>query len=227
MPFELEQVVPWGRSFEEYASMFSLTINDLNKEILGCSDGPASFNVEMKRNGHVCTSVDPIYQFTDVEIKKRITESFDEVLSQTRKNKNEFIWKNIKSVEELGKTRKNAMEQFLADFELGKKENRYIAGALPRLNFKNQQFDLALCSHFLFLYSKQFSLNFHVNSIKELCRVAKEARIFPLLELGAKTSRHLDKVLEILATEKYQVEIKAVSYEFQRDGNKALIIQAN
>ncbi|MBL0700275.1 MAG: hypothetical protein JJV92_05280 [Desulfosarcina sp.] len=149
MPFELEKVVPWGRSFEEYASIFSLTINDLNKEILGCSDGPASFNIEMKRNGRVCTSVDPIYQFTDVEIKKRITESFDEVLSQTRKNKNEFIWKNIKSVEELGKTRKNAMEQFLADFELGKKENRYIAGALPRLNLKNQQFDLALCSHFL------------------------------------------------------------------------------
>ena len=225
MPFELKQVVPWGRSFEEYASMFSLTDNDLNNKILGCSDGPASFNAQMKKNGQVCISVDPIYKFTAEGIEKRIDESFDEVLSQTRKNKNEFIWQNIKSVEELGKIRKNAMCQFLADFELGKKENRYIAGELPKLKFKNQQFDLALCSHFLFLYSKQFSLNFHVNSIKELCRVAKEVRIFPILELGSKRSRHFEKILEILTGEKYRIEIKTVPYEFQKGGNKILIVQ--
>ena len=117
------------------------------------------------------------------------------------------------------------MCQFLADFEIGKKENKYIAGELPKLKFKNQQFDLALCSHFLFLYSKQFSLNFHVNSIKELCRVAKEVRIFPILELGSKISRHLEKSLEILAGEKYQIEIKTVPYEFQKCGNKVLIVQ--
>ena len=91
MPFELKQVVLWGRSFEEYASMFSLTDNDLNNKILGCSDGPVSFNAQMKRNGQVCISVDPIYKFTAEGIEKRIDESFDEVLSQTRKNKNEFI----------------------------------------------------------------------------------------------------------------------------------------
>jgi hypothetical protein len=34
MPFKLEQVVPWGRSFEEYASMFSLNTNDLKKKFL-------------------------------------------------------------------------------------------------------------------------------------------------------------------------------------------------
>ena len=226
MPFELKQVVPWGRSFEEYASMFSLTDKDLNSKILGCSDGPASFNVQMKRNRQVCISVDPIFQFTAEEIKKRIDESFDEVLSQTRKNENEFIWQNINSVEELGKIRKNAMHQFLADFELGKKENRYIAGELPKLNFKNQQFDLSLCSHFLFLYSKQFSLNFHISSIKELCRVAKEARIFPILELGSKTSRHLEEILEILTNENYQFEIKTVPYEFQKGGNKVLIVRS-
>jgi len=117
------------------------------------------------------------------------------------------------------------MCQFLADFELGKKENRYLAGELPKFNFKNQQFDLALCSHFLFLYSKQFSLNFHVNSIKELCRVAKEARIFPILELGSKTSRHFEKILEILTGEKCRIEIKTVPYEFQKGGNKILIVQ--
>ena len=93
MSFELKNVVPWGRSFEEYISMFSLTDSDLNKNILGCSDGPASFNAHMTKKGHRCTSIDPIYKFTAKEIKKRIDQSFDEVLSQTRKNRNEFISK--------------------------------------------------------------------------------------------------------------------------------------
>lgn len=47
-----------------------------------------------------------------------------------------------------------------------------------------RSFDLAVCSHLLFLYSEHLSEDFHVESIKELCRVAGEARIFPLLELG-------------------------------------------
>ncbi len=227
MPFELKQVVPWGRSFEEYTSMFSLTDNDLDKKILGCSDGPASFNAHMRRHGKDCISIDPIYQFTAKEIENRINESFDEVLNQTTKNKDEFIWQDIKSVEELGKIRKKAMSQFLEDFKLGRKENRYIAGELPKLNFTNQQFDLAICSHFLFLYSKQYSLNFHVDSIKELCRVAKEVRIFPILELGSKKSRHFEKTMEILTDEKYQIKIKTVPYEFQQGGNNALIVQTN
>ncbi len=225
MPFELKHVVPWGRSYDEYIAMFSLTENDLKKNILGCSDGPASFNAEMKVKGYHCTSIDPIYQFTRREIEKRIDESFDKVLKQTRKNKDEFIWKNIKSIEQLGNTRKESMNQFLKDFELGKFERRYIAGELPKLKFKNQEFDLALCSHFLFLYSAQFSLDFHVTSIKELCRVAKEVRIFPLLELGSKISRHFEKIMEIFTNEKYQIKIRNVAYEFQKGGNKQLVLK--
>ena len=42
MSFTLEKVVPWGRSFDEYTAMFSLTETELEKHILGCGDGPAS-----------------------------------------------------------------------------------------------------------------------------------------------------------------------------------------
>ena len=42
--FALDQVVPWGRSFDEYRRMFALTDADLSRVILGCGDGPASFN---------------------------------------------------------------------------------------------------------------------------------------------------------------------------------------
>lgn len=44
MPFTLENIVPWGRSLDEYISMFQLSGKDLDAKILGCADGPASFN---------------------------------------------------------------------------------------------------------------------------------------------------------------------------------------
>jgi hypothetical protein len=44
--FTLERVVPWGRSFDEYRRMFVLSSDDLRLRILGCADGPASFNAE-------------------------------------------------------------------------------------------------------------------------------------------------------------------------------------
>jgi hypothetical protein len=52
MPFTLDQIVPWGRSFDEYVRMFSLTPDDLDKNILGCGDGPASFNAAIRCCGH-------------------------------------------------------------------------------------------------------------------------------------------------------------------------------
>ena len=51
MPFTLDQIVPWGRSFDEYVKMFALTEADLEKRILGCGDGPASFNAVMRTKG--------------------------------------------------------------------------------------------------------------------------------------------------------------------------------
>lgn len=50
MPFVLDQVVPWGRSFDEYVRMFALTDADLNRSILGCADGPAAFNAELTKS---------------------------------------------------------------------------------------------------------------------------------------------------------------------------------
>jgi hypothetical protein len=44
MVFTLDRVVPWGRSFDEYVAMFALSSEDLGRRILGCNDGPASFN---------------------------------------------------------------------------------------------------------------------------------------------------------------------------------------
>ena len=63
MAFTLEQIVPWGRSLDEYVRMFSLTDEDLNLKILGCGDGPASFNSVMHKNGKRVISIDPYRLF--------------------------------------------------------------------------------------------------------------------------------------------------------------------
>jgi len=82
MSFTLENVVPWGRSYEEYVSMFKLTSLDLQKKILGCGDGPANFNSKMNKIGQPITSIDPVYQFSTNEIKGRISETYKEILEQ-------------------------------------------------------------------------------------------------------------------------------------------------
>ncbi len=92
MVFTLDRVVPWGRSFDEYVAMFNLSDEDLKTHILGCSDGPSNFNCVLTNNGGKAISIDPLYQFNPDEIRARISEVYDEVIEQTEKNKNEFVW---------------------------------------------------------------------------------------------------------------------------------------
>jgi len=202
--------------------MFGLDAHELDQKILGCGDGPASFNATFSRRGGSVLSVDPIYRFTTEEIARRIDKTYDIIMEQTRQNAHEFVWSHIRSPEELGKIRIRAMRDFLADFPGGKDEGRYIPAELPDLPFPDQAFGLALCSHFLFLYSAQLDIRFHLRSLRELCRVARDVRIFPILELGSKRSRHIDEVLAKLSSDGYEVRIERVAYEFQKGGNEML-----
>jgi SAM-dependent methyltransferase len=226
MSFTLDTVVPWGRSFDEYIAMFALEPIDLRRRILGCGDGPAAFNAVANRAGGGVVSIDPIYDLSLAELRQRIDAVYEPMLAETECNKDEFVWQHVKSVAELGELRKSAMEEFLADYEAGVKEYRYVAGELPSLPFMDHTFELALCSHFLFLYSEHFDLQFHIESIKELCRVAEEVRIFPLTELGARPSRHLKQTIEACMQAGLHPQIVTVNYEFQKGANRMLRLRA-
>ena len=223
---ELQNVVPWGRSLREYEGFFSLTKTDLKKSILGCGDGPASFNAELTAKGGSVISVDPTYCFNGQQLQTRISEVYDEIMPQVHHNKENFIWDSIPSVEDLGKIRMSAMNKFLADYEMGKEEGRYVEASLPSLNFKHKAFDLALCSHYLFLYSKQVNYDEHVESLKELCRVSKEVRVYPLIALDGKVSPHLDQVLIALNKSGYSTALTNVTYQFQKGANQMLVIKS-
>ena len=77
--FTLDHVVPWGRSFDEYRAMFGLSEADLDLRVLGCGDGPASFNAVATRRGATVVSCDPIYRWSAAEIQSRIEGTHTEV----------------------------------------------------------------------------------------------------------------------------------------------------
>lgn len=224
MPIKYSSVVPWGRSYHEYIKMFDLSEPLLNSRILGCGDGPASFNTTMTKLGRKIVSIDPIYQFSHDEIQQRINETFHIVMEQTIRNRDYFIWNKIKGPEHLGKIRMDSMKEFLNDYESGIQEGRYIYAELPDLPFKNNQFDLALSSHFLFLYTDNLSYEFHLSSINEMLRVANEIRIFPLLDVNVKRSSYVDMIYNHYSNKGKTVIEKKVDYEFQKGGNSMLII---
>jgi len=223
---KLVNVVPWGREMQEYKDMFMLSNEDLTtKTILSCGDGPASFNSEAFKIGVKVTSIDPIYQFSKDEINERINETKDIIIKEISKNKNNFVWKNFKDINELINARLSAMQAFLVDFENGKKQNRYIFGELPNLEFKEKSFDMVLSSHFLFLYSNHFDFEFHKNSILNMCKIAKsEVRIFPICDLNNNISCHLMLILDILENKGYKTNIIKTNYEFQKGVNEYLSI---
>lgn len=206
--------------------MFALTDEDLTRRILGCGDGPASFNAEAMRRGARVISCDPIYKWEPADIRTRIAATRDEILEQTRRNAGEFVWDSIHSVDELSQVRMAAMHVFLDDFAHGKSQGRYVASALPTLPFADQSFDLALCSHLLFLYSDQLGETFHHQSLRELCRLAGEVRVFPLLALGGRRSPFIDSAIAQLADSGHEATIETVPYEFQRGANQMMRIRS-
>ena len=207
--------------------MFDLSDEDLTGRLLGCGDGPASFNAEATAAGVEVVSVDPIYTFSADEIRSRVEAVFDDMIGQTAANAQDFTWgRGVADLDDLVDKRRTAMELFLGDYEAGRRDGRYRPDGLPRLPLADRTFDIALCSHLLFLYGEQLSARFHLDALVELCRVAREVRVFPLLELGSVASRHLDPVRRELAAIGITTAVVTVEYEFQRGGHQLLIARA-
>ncbi len=224
MGVQLSRVVPWGRSLAEYVGMFALSQQDLGKRILGCADGPASFNAEMTARGHQVVSCDPVYVFSTQELRLRFDETYATMMAQMPAKRDNFVWETIPSIEALGEMRQTAMGVFIRDFGCSQRGNRYVASALPHLAFADKAFDLALCSNFLFLYSEHLSGAFHVAALRELCRVATEVRVFPILDLDGRVSPHLALALNALRREGFNATVRTVPYEFLKGANEMLAI---
>ena len=221
MALKLGKVIPFGRSLAEYQGMFSLSDEDLNKSIVGIGDGPASFNAEMCASGKSVISVDPLYVFRSSEIEQQFYSVVDNVIALVKATPDDY---NI-SPEQLKENRVNALCKFLADFEIGKAQGRYIVGELPHINFRDGQFELALCSNLLFLYSEHFTYEFHRDALLEMLRIASEVRIYPLLTLMRQPSTYLQPLIDELRYQGFYARVEKVGYEVQKGGNEMLRIK--
>jgi hypothetical protein len=198
---------------------------DRKGTILGCGDGPASFNAELTAAGSAVVSIDPLYQLVPGEIAARFEASVSTVMSQVMASLENYVWSFHSSPESLLHTRTRAMGKFLTDFPVGCNQGRYMVGALPELPFKDNSFDLALCSHLLFLYSELLSREFHLAALLEMARVAREVRIFPLTDLACEISRHVEPARTELEARGWRVEMTQVGYQLQRNGNTMMRIR--
>lgn len=225
MAMRLDRVVPFGRTLDEYINIFHLSDADLNKRILGVGDGPASFNAEGTAQGKSIISIDPVYEFSGDQIEMRFNDVVDDIIDQVEATPQDWSWTYHRSPQDLRQTRILALKRFLADYQVGKQEGRYLLEALPSLSFTDQFFELALCSHFLFLYSEQVDYDFHRASIYEMLRVSAEIRIFPLMTLMLTRSPHLEPLILDLRKHGYRVFTQRVPYELQRGGNEMLVVQ--
>jgi len=222
MAVQFDQIVPWGRLRDEYERMFALEPADLARGVLDCGGGPASFTAELCMAGHRAVAVDPVYAFSGAEIRARFEDLVPSMMSQIRASPDDWVWSYHRNADHLLSNRRAALEKFLADYEQGLRERRYLQAELPSLPFSSSSFGLAVCSHLLFLYSDMLSADFHIQAVRELCRVAGDVRIFPLLTLGRQPSPHLSAVRSALADDGWLTEIRTVNYELQRGGNRML-----
>ena len=202
--------------------MFNLSGQDLSGGVLDCGGGPASFTAELTACGHHAVSVDPIYAYSGSEIRARFEAEVEPMLSQVRATPGDWTWTYHRDPDHLLANRRAALESFLADYERGLRDARYVVGELPSLPFASGSFRLAVCSHLLFLWSALLSESFHIVSLRELCRVAHEVRVFPLLTLRREPSPHSAAVRSALDVEGWTSEVVRVDYELQRGGNQML-----
>jgi SAM-dependent methyltransferase len=220
--FDLGGVVPpWGRSAAEYEAFFVLSDVPPFARILDCGSGPSSFAAEWNGHGRFVVAADPIYRLSGTDIAEDFEPTALRMLEGMRKAHGRFRWEHYGTPENVIQKRRDVLIAFLSDFQRAIHLGRYVAARLPELPFQSRSFDLVLCSHLLFLYSAELDLDVHVASMREMLRVAREVRIFPLLDMDGQPSLHLESAIQALR-ESAHVELVPVPFEFRPGDSRML-----
>lgn len=195
------------------------------KSVLDVAAGPSAFTAEAVRHGVRAVAVDPLYGCPPEALAAHARLDHARTLAQMRAKPGLFRFGYFSSVEEAGRARLAASEAFLADYEAGFLDNRYVGGALPRLPFADGSFDLVLCAHLLFIYERLFDYDFHLAACRELARVSRgEARIHPVCGPDGLPYRHLERLRADLAAAGTGSRIARTDYEFFRGGGSTLVL---
>ncbi len=224
---ELDRIIFIGRNFDEYLHMFGLSPKELQGlRILDCPAGACSFTAHANQQGIDVTACDIAYAHDVDNLRKKGINDIVYSASVLEKTKEKYVWDYFKSVKELSHVRRVALEDCTSD--MLRRPERYHFVTLPTLPYKDNEFDLILSAHFLFMYADRLSYEEHVQTVNELIRVAKkEVRIFPLVDLHGQRYLHLDELIDELKQKNLKVREEKVNYEFQKNANSMLVITKN
>ncbi|PYK98725.1 MAG: hypothetical protein DME19_11390 [Verrucomicrobia bacterium] len=215
----LDKVVLLGRTLEEYRRYFALDLEKLRgKVVLDVAAGVSSFCAEANRLGLNVTASDSIYNLPGDEIRRRCEPDLEQV-TQVIGNLKTYRWVFYRSPELLRRFRERAYRAFLDDYRSGQ-GTRYVWGRLPKLPFRDNQFDLALVSYLLFVYEDRFDYEFHKRSLLEIMRVTRvEARLYPIVTFEARRCAYLDRLKEDPDMRHFTFEEVPTDFEFLVNSN--------
>jgi len=221
----LDKVVLLGRTFEEYVRFFALEPEEWRRRpILDVASGVGSFCAEANAEGWHVTATDPIYELPADAIAARCRADLEHVLDAIG-GKRTYRWEFYRDPARLRSFRERAWQQFLADYRVRGTE-RYVAGRLPTLPFRDGQFDLTLVSYFLFVYEDQFPYEFHRDSLREILRVTTgEARFYPVVTFEAERSSYLDRLKNDPACRDFDFVEVPTDFEFLVGSNSYLRVR--
>jgi len=215
-----------ARSFDEYKAMFSLDESELRGNVLDCPGGASSFTAQAMELGARVTAVDPVYAMATSALLQLVMDEQERGSAHTIAGIDRYRWDFYGDSDGHREVRKKAAEVFSHDIEVH--PERYVPASLPVLPFDDHQFDLVLSSHFLFTYADRLDRDFHHRGLAEMHRVCRgEVRVFPLLDQGGHPLDAMtDELLALSVGDGISAEIRQVEYEFQRGGNRMLVLLA-
>lgn len=210
-----------SRSFEEYVAFFDLDPETLPPRVLDCCAGTSGFVAEAHARGVEAVALDPAYRLDGpalVEDADRGAHGAQQILD-THDQRFTYDWYGTRSRRVT--MRRNAFGAFAAHRR--GHPSHYLPAVLPQLPFADDAFDLALCSHLLFTWATVLDEHWHHDALVELCRVAAEVRVFPLLLQGAgEPVPFLASLRTRLSDNAIDSHVVTVPYEFQVGGNEML-----
>lgn len=222
----MRKLVLWGHDVDEYREMFALSLADLHTRILEYGCGANAVNVELHDKAALVKSCDPLFNLDKATLSTQVSLAFEDMVARVTEEQDTFDFSHYGGLEALIARRRHGMETFFSDYEKGKEEQRYLAIGDHSLPFADFTFDFAISSHYLFADLDAQDIDFHMQAIRELARVAKEVRMFPLIDRYGQPSPYLGPVLLGLQQEGYGVEVREVKYYLQPKGNAMLRVWA-
>lgn len=238
----LPRIVFFGRTADEYARMWNLSLADLTgSQVLDCPCGPASFIAACHDAGINAIGVDPMMGRLIDEMRRTGQKDIEDTMAAIESSQSGLA---SSDPETWMAEKYQALEHFLDDFRQhgpggDADDGRYVAASLPNLPFADQSFDMVFSAHLLFsdasvengglvASSEALDLPFHLEAVTELARVTRhELRLFPAVIMTAEDGGPhpwVDPIRERLQSLGFDVRTESSDYDEGLTTSNALLI---